>query len=148
MIRLPRCPHCGMYFRYRQVLSGRILGKKSCPHCHKPFRAALGRVTGLMILLLLAVCVGVNLLMLRVMNANGVAVFFLSFLFTLVFFLCLPLSIHYKDEKGNAYTTELRPMIGQARARRENPEIPKRKRSKSERIRIRKEEAKKEQEKR
>jgi|GEM_PF-4302604 len=135
-----------MHFRYKQVVSGRILGEKRCPHCHEPFRAAFSRATGLMILLLVVGCVAVNMLMLRLLNANGLIVIFLSFLFTLVFFILLPLSVRYKDAKGKIHAEEQRSMIGQAPEREESPAPYQRKRSKSERIRIRKEEEKKRQE--
>ncbi len=139
MFTLPRCPHCGMHYSYKKVVSGHMLGLRRCPHCEKEFRAKLSGGTVVLFTMLFALCLLLNVLLLRALDVDGVFIAFASLFLTLGAFALVPLTIRYKTADGKVYTASGRSLLGGVPKPAEQTPAPAHKPSKSVRRRRQKE---------
>ena len=102
-----------MHYSYKKMVSGRILGEKTCPHCEKSFRAVLSAGTWVFAVGAFLVCVLTNFVLLRVLDVNATFISIVTLFLILPACAVVPLTIRYKDRKGETYTAQERNPIVQ-----------------------------------
>lgn len=104
MFRLPKCPHCGTIYRYKDV--GKAIRNKDniCYHCEKEFKAKIfpGIAVGAGIPIILAVAL--NIIMLTNMkNLDLIPLFIITMLAILIVMLLIPYFTRFIKTDEDSY---------------------------------------------
>ena len=104
MFRLPKCPHCGTIYRYKDVRAAIRNKDNICYHCEKKFKAKVfpGIIAGAGIPIVLAVALNI-LLLTRMKNLELVPLFIITMLAILIIMLIVPFFTRFQkvDDKSN-----------------------------------------------
>lgn len=107
MFRLPVCPHCGTVYRYRDTKDAMKQRENTCYHCKKKFRAALMPYVLIEALALAAVCVVVNILLLKGMKELSlIPLFAVTVVFILLIYLLYPFFLRFKIIEEDVKTND------------------------------------------
>jgi len=107
MFRLPKCPHCGTIYRYKDVKEALRKKDNTCYHCEKKFRAKIfpGIIAGAGLPIILAILINI-LLMTRMENLELIPLFIVTVLFILLVFLILPYFTKFQKTEENSNINE------------------------------------------
>lgn len=109
MFRLPVCPHCGTVYRYQDTKKAQKKRTNTCYHCKKQFKVKFLPYVAIEALVLIAVCIGINLLLLtRMEKLNVYVLFAVTVIFLLLIYLLIPFFLkferieeNFKEKRGN-----------------------------------------------
>lgn len=107
MFHLPKCPHCGTIYRYKDVKEATRKKDNTCYHCGKKFRARIfpGILAGALIPIILAVLLNI-LLLTRMKELQLLPLFIVTVLFILLVFLIVPFFTSFQKTEENPDKTE------------------------------------------
>ena len=107
MFRLPKCPHCGTIYRYKDVKEAIKKKENICYHCEKKFSAKVfpGILAGALLPIILAVLLNIFLLT-RMENLELIPLFIVTLLFILLIFLLTPFFTIFKKTEDNSNKNE------------------------------------------
>ena len=97
MFKLPVCPHCGTVYRYKDTVKELRKKDNECYHCHKEFKAKFFPYCLVEAIVLIAACIGMNLLILsRLSNLNPIPLFAVTLVFILLIIVLIPFFTRFK----------------------------------------------------
>ncbi len=104
MFKLPVCPHCRTVYRYKDTKNAILKKDTECYHCHQQFRIKLFPYVLIEAAVLIAVCIGVNLLILsRLSSFDLFPLFAVTIGILLIVIVLIPFFTHFikvdKDQK-------------------------------------------------
>lgn len=95
MLKLPLCPYCGARFLYRQVRRNGLHGTGVCPHCGETFRIRSLRGLTLLLAVSVAAMIGVNILLMQILDMNLSVLSVVTALEVTVTWLLFPYAVRY-----------------------------------------------------
>ena len=105
MFKLPKCPHCGTIYRYKDVREALKKKDNTCYHCEKKFTAKVfpGIIAGAGLPIILAVLVNIFLMTRMKDNLELIPLFIVTVAFILLIILIIPFFTKFQktDDEPN-----------------------------------------------
>lgn len=96
MFKLPVCPYCGTVYRYKDTKNAILKKDTECYHCHQQFKIRLFPYVLAEAAVLIAMCIGVNLLILsRLSSFDLFPLFAVTIGVLLIIILLVPFFTHF-----------------------------------------------------
>lgn len=107
MFKLPKCPHCGTIYRYKDVKEALKKKDNTCYHCEKKFRARVfpGILAGAVLPVILAIAINI-IMMTQMKNLELIPMFIVTVLFILLIFLLAPFFTKFENTEEKSDKNE------------------------------------------